>query len=741
MIEVGLVVLTSLLGLGFALLLARGFGPGSASEGEGRRLAEVARLAAMAFQRRQAGAVAAVSAVSGGGVFLAYGLLRTDERATAIAPLELGVWLTGSFAVGVVLGLFATRLAAGVGGRAPWAVAVGARRSVDHALGLASRGGMALGLAVTAVVLLAEVALLLALFASEGGFGETPGLALSRVPIAPFVLAGLGLGATVAALLVAVGGGVFAKAADVGADLAAAEHDLAEDDPSSPLSVADLAGDIVGLAGPATALVAAVVTITLGAGMVGGQTFRADPVLPSAFAMTAFPLVACAFGLVACAFGAMVVKTDEREDPRSALVRGLYVSALLFGVGLAGSARWLLGGAWLPLVGAGLLGLALAPLSMHSAQYFTEPRFRPVRALAEACRGGAVLGLFGGLAAGLEAALAFAAALALVLSGAHALGASTGLANGGLLGIAVAAVGLVGPAPYLLSLHAVGASVDGARAFAEQGHGPQRLDLRSRIWLLDGVGATAKACARTYLALLQALSGSVLVGAFLVEARRRLAEGVLPTPFARADDVVVLLAVLFGVAVVSQLVAQSMRGVGRAARRVVEEARRELRGRPRARGDERASSAPALPDASACLETLTRTALRGLAVTGLVAPLALGSIGLGLRFSRSGDNPLLAVDSVGVLLVAGTVAGVFGSILLGIAGAAWDGAKKHVVTGAHGGRHLVDETGTRRENPTYGAVAVGDSFGDALGDVASPALAALVGFLGAAAIVFLPFFL
>jgi K(+)-stimulated pyrophosphate-energized sodium pump len=740
MIEVGLVVLTSLLGLGFAALLARGLGASSPQDGEGRRLAEAVRVAATAFQRRQAGALAVVAALSGGGVFLAYGLLRTDERATAIPPLELGVWLTGSFAVGVVLGLFATRLATVLAARAPISVASGARRSLDLALGLAIRGGTSLGLAVTAVVLLAEVGLLLALFGASGGFGDAPGAALGRVPIASFVLAGLGLGATVVALLVAVGGGVFAKAADLGADLAAAEHDLPEDDPGSPLTVADLAGDAVGLAGPATAVVAGVATITLGAGMVGGQTFRSDPGLPSAFAMTAFPLVAQAFGLVACAFGVMVVKTDEREDPRSALVRGLYVSTLLYGVGLAGSARWLLGAAWLPLVGAGALGLALVPLSVHAAQYFTEPRFRPVRALAEACRGGAVLGLLGGLAAGLEAALAFAAALALVLSGAHALGASTGLANGGLLGIALAAVGLVGPAPYLLSLHAFGASVDGARGLAEHGSGPQRLDLRSRMLLLDGVGATAKACARTYLALVQALSGSVLLAAFLVEARRRLPDGVPVTPFARADDIFVLLAVLFGVALASQLVAQSLRAVGRAARRVVEEARRELRGRPRARTDGSAAPVP-LPDAAACLETLTRTALRGLAVTGLVAPIALGSVGLGLRFSRSGDNPLLAVDSVGVLLVAGTVAGVFGSILLGIAGAAWDGAKKHVVTGAHGGRHLVDDTGARRENPTYGAVAVGDSFGDALGDVASPALAALVGFLGAAAIVFLPFFL
>ena len=109
MIEVGLVVLTSLLGLGFAALLARGLGASSPQDGEGRRLAEAVRVAATAFQRRQAGALAVVAALSGGGVFLAYGLLRTDERATAIPPLELGVWLTGSFAVGVVLGQIVLR--------------------------------------------------------------------------------------------------------------------------------------------------------------------------------------------------------------------------------------------------------------------------------------------------------------------------------------------------------------------------------------------------------------------------------------------------------------------------------------------------------------------------------------------------------------------------------------------------------------------------------------------------------
>jgi K(+)-stimulated pyrophosphate-energized sodium pump len=126
------------------------------------------------------------------------------------------------------------------------------------------------------------------------------------------------------------------------------------------------------------------------------------------------------------------------------------------------------------------------------------------------------------------------------------------------------------------------------------------------------------------------------------------------------------------------------------------------------------------------------------AVVAVAVPVA---VGLALRFARTEDNPRIAVDAVAALIMAGTIAGVLGSLLVGNAGGAWDNAKKYIVTGAHGGRYLVDETGARTENPTYSAAAIGDSVGDPLKDTAGPAIHVLVKMLSVITLVFLPFFL
>jgi K(+)-stimulated pyrophosphate-energized sodium pump len=126
------------------------------------------------------------------------------------------------------------------------------------------------------------------------------------------------------------------------------------------------------------------------------------------------------------------------------------------------------------------------------------------------------------------------------------------------------------------------------------------------------------------------------------------------------------------------------------------------------------------------------------ALVGAAAPIA---VGLALRLTRTEDNPSVAADAVAAFVVAGTIAGVLGSLLLGNAGGAWDNAKKYIVTGAHGGRYLVDETGSREENPTYGAAAVGDGVGDPLKDTAGPALLVLAKMHSLITLVFLPFFL
>jgi K(+)-stimulated pyrophosphate-energized sodium pump len=147
-----------------------------------------------------------------------------------------------------------------------------------------------------------------------------------------------------------------------------------------------------------------------------------------------------------------------------------------------------------------------------------------------------------------------------------------------------------------------------------------------------------------------------------------------------------------------------------------------------------------VPDHEPVVEVVTRAALRHMLAPAVVAVAVPVAVGVALRFARAEDNPLVLADSIAALLLAGTMAGVLGSILLGNAGGAWDNAKKYIATGAHGGRHLVDESGARVDNPTYGAAQVGDTVGDPLKDLAGPAMHVLVKMLPVVTIVFLPFF-
>jgi K(+)-stimulated pyrophosphate-energized sodium pump len=147
------------------------------------------------------------------------------------------------------------------------------------------------------------------------------------------------------------------------------------------------------------------------------------------------------------------------------------------------------------------------------------------------------------------------------------------------------------------------------------------------------------------------------------------------------------------------------------------------------------------PDQAACAEIAARAALREMVLPGLAAAVAPLALGLALRFARSEDNPVAVADSVAALVVAGTIAGVIGSLFLGNAGGAWDNAKKYIATGAHGGRYLVDEAGARADNPTYLAAANADSVGDPLKDLLGPALVVFVLMLSVVTLVLLPFFL
>jgi K(+)-stimulated pyrophosphate-energized sodium pump len=302
----------------------------------------------------------------------------------------------------------------------------------------------------------------------------------------------------------------------------------------------------------------------------------------------------------------------------------------------------------------------------------------------------------------------------------------------------------------VLAMDAFGPIVDNAAGIVEMTVARERPDVRGRTAALDAVGNTVKALTKAWAGGAAALGSMLLVAAFLDEVRRRLAAvsmgetsqphpaqpavtGGSPALVLHLDRPEVFLGAVVGILLVLWVVSRCIVGVARPARRVMDEVRRQLKDRP----------ADFVPDHEACIDVVSRAALRHMLAPAVVAVLAPGVpvlVGLALRFARPEDNPLVLADSVAALVLAGTIAGVLGSLLLGYAGGAWDNAKKYIATGAHGGRHLVDESGARADNPAYAAALVGDTLGDPLKDLAGPALHVLVKMLPVITIVFLPFF-
>ncbi|WP_437310550.1 sodium-translocating pyrophosphatase [Sorangium sp. So ce388] len=738
MTELALILSGGLIGLAFAAYLARWVVARPAVEPEMQRVAALIQGVAEAYFRRQSSVIAAVSAMLGGAIFLAYGLLRRAGENNPVPALELGVWLTLSFAVGAASAVATGRVATWIAPRTSVRAASGARRSLDLALQIALRGGAVSGLFVASASLLGLGGLFAAVLAFRGGFGAEPAEALALAPTIPWVIAGYPLGASFAALMAQLGGGTFSKAADVGADLAGAEVGLDEDDLQNPATIVDLAGDMVGdCAGRAAGVFASTVTENAGAMVVGAMLFRNNAGLPSALAVVLFPLVSRAFGLIATLFGVMVVKTDDREDAFNALVRGLYVTAILHAVGIAGAAKWLLGAHWVVFFACGVIGIVTGVCVLHVTQYYTEQRHRPVRELAEAARSGSAMAVLRGLAIGLESSVLPLLVVVGATFGSYLLGARSGLAGGGLFGTAVATMGMLGTAGYVLAMDAFGPIVDNAGGIVAVTVARERPDVRGRTLVLDAVGNTTKALTKAYTAGVAALASLLLVAGYLDESRRRAltlsapSRGETASMVVRLDHPEVYLGALVGILLVFWLAGRCIRNVLQAGRRVLDEVRRQARARP-----------PGfVGDHEPCVEMVSQAALRHMIAPALVSAAVPVVVGLALRFARTEDNPLVAADSVAALIMAGTVAGVLGSLFLGNTGAIWDNARQYIATGAHGGRYLVDETGARADNPTYGAAVVGDTIGDPLKDVAGPAIHVLIKMLPAVTIVFLPFFI
>jgi K(+)-stimulated pyrophosphate-energized sodium pump len=729
MTELVVVLFLAIIGLSTAAYLVRWLLSFGSPDNALLSAASLVRDVAEGFARRQSATLAALAALFGGALFVAYGL-RTPS-AEQVGGLETAVWLVLSFGVGVLGAIAAAEIGTFIGVRGAIRTAAASRRNVDAALRSSFRSGAALSLLSASIGTVSLAALILAVIAFHGGVGQGLASAVNIIPRIPFLLLGYALGATTMALFGQIAGGTFAKSADIGADVGARDAGLDDDAKDNPAAVANLAGDCAnGAASSHVTAYAAAAAEDSAAMLAVTLVYAADLSLRSPLSLILLPLLSRSFSILGTVFAAVVVRTDDREDPFAAVLRGLTVATLLQAVGLAGAVQWLLPERRVLMFGASAIGIGLAAVIVVWVYVSSSSRFRAVRDVAEAARVGPTLNVLAGISNGLRMGLPIAAALTLGIGASHALGVYLYGRSGGTLALVATLSGLVGTMTFLMALDGMATVVDAASGLVAMTSEADRRDARGRLSVLDAAGAAQRIAAR-----IVGTGGALLSGVLLCEVLRQEADRLHSALGELRLDVGVWVGAMLGIGLTGWLAGRCLTGVLRSSRRIVEEVRRQLRDRSPAEAD-----GPLLGsvDHRPCSESATRHALRHMVLAGSQALVLLIALLVGLHLARGDGSGFAAGGAVLSLIMTATVTGVVSALLAFGAGGAWGSAKKYIVTGAHGGRLHVDETGARAENPTFVASVIGDTVGDPFKDVAVPCVIVLIRLLPIVALVLLP---
>ncbi|HEX6252180.1 MAG TPA: sodium-translocating pyrophosphatase [Gemmatimonadaceae bacterium] len=713
-----LVIGISVLALLFAVWLARWVLRHDRGTPEMQRISNAIQEGAEAFLARQYRTITAIGLIVAALLYLGYAFLRTpNEHDPVRDPLVLALYVTVSFILGALSSGVAGYVGMWVSIRSNIRSASAARSSMNDALRIALRGGAVSGLFVVAMSLLGVAGLYGAVYLLAPA-DTTPDAWAQRIP---FLIVGYGFGASLVALFAQLGGGIYTKAADVGADLVGkVEAGIPEDDPRNPAVIADLVGDNVGdCAGRGADLFESTAAENIGAMILGVLLYPYFGV-----AGILFPLVVRAFGLIASMVGIFIVRTREDGDPMAALNRGYYVAAGLAIVGFYVGTRWLLytpqaPNAWWNFFWCGIIGILTAIAFVYITQYYTEYAYRPVKQIAEASQTGAATNIITGIAVGLESTALPVITISIAIVASYMLGQGSGLLDaagepiGGLFGTAVATMGMLGTAAYILAMDTFGPITDNAGGIIEMSKQPE--EIRIKTDRLDAVGNTTKALTKGYAIGSAALAAFLLFSAYLDEVfnytGRRIAVD-LANPG-------VFVAGLLGAMLIFWFSALAIKAVGKAAHSVIQEVRRQFKERPGImQGTED-------PDYAQCVDIVTRGALRAMVAPGLLA--VAFPVVVGLVFKAYG----IGAEAVAALLMVGTIAGILMANFLNNGGGAWDNAKKYIETGMYGGKR----------SDAHKAAVVGDTVGDPFKDTAGPSLHVLVKLLSTITLVLAPMFI